>query len=263
MTRKRKGDKESPCLDRGATLSRWCVSHRKKARQIVETWERLFNSAQREQRVSFLYLANDILQNSRRKGSEFVNEFWKVLPSALKQVYGNGDENGKKAATRLVDIWEERKVFGSRGQNLKDEMLGKNAPLLVSNGKGSNPIKVVKRDAHSLRVKVAVGGMPEKILTAFQSVHDKNVNEEAALKKCEGAFCRVGEMEKEVENVSTQGILPGASLLDDMDEQENVLHQCVSQLESAEAARGSLISHLKEALLVQESKLELIRSQLQ
>lgn len=85
-----------------SALSRWCISHRKKAKPIVETWEKFFNSSQREQRISFLYLANDILQNSRRKGSEFVNEFWKVLPAALKQVYENGDDHGKKVATRLV-----------------------------------------------------------------------------------------------------------------------------------------------------------------
>lgn len=85
-----------------SALSRWCITHRKKAKQIVETWDKSFNSSQKEQRVSFLYLANDILQNSRRKGSEFVNEFWKVLPAALKHVYDNGDEYGKKAVTRLV-----------------------------------------------------------------------------------------------------------------------------------------------------------------
>ncbi|XP_028766822.1 regulation of nuclear pre-mRNA domain-containing protein 1B-like [Neltuma alba] len=146
------------------SLSRWCISHRKKAKDIVETWDKLFNSSQKEQRVSFLYLANDILQNSRRKGSEFVNEFWKVLPAALRHVYENGDEYGKKAVTRLVDIWEERKVFGSRGQGLKDEMMGK-APLpssaSASNGK-SNPIKIVKRDAHSVRIKLAVGAIQKK-----------------------------------------------------------------------------------------------------
>ncbi|CAK9180815.1 unnamed protein product [Ilex paraguariensis] len=205
------------------SLSRWCISYRKKAKQIVETWDKLFKSAQREQRVSFLYLANDILQNSRRKGSEFVNEFWKVLPASLKHVYENGDENGKKAASRLcistypflgwdwggkigqVDIWEERKVFGSRGQNLKDEMLGKNPPpLLVSNGKNSNPIKIVKRDAHSLRIKLAVGAIPERIVTAFHLVHDANVNEEAALDKCKDAVRRAGEMDKDVDNMSAQ-----------------------------------------------------------
>lgn len=87
-----------------SALSRWCISHRKKAKQVVETWEKLFKSAQHEQRVSFLYLSNDILQNSRRKGSEFVNEFWKVLPAALKGVYDSGNENCRKVASRLVSF---------------------------------------------------------------------------------------------------------------------------------------------------------------
>uniref|UniRef100_A0A5B6Z5R5 Putative regulation of nuclear pre-mRNA domain-containing protein 1B-like n=1 Tax=Davidia involucrata TaxID=16924 RepID=A0A5B6Z5R5_DAVIN len=245
------------------SLSRWCISHRKKAKQIVETWDKLFNSAQREQRVSFLYLANDILQNSRRKGSEFVNEFWKVLPAALKHVYENGDEHGKKAASRLVDIWEERKVFGSRGQNLKDEMLGKVPPLSVNNGKSSNPIKIVKRDAHSLRIKLAVGGMPEKIVTAFQSLHDENINEAAALNKCKAAVHCVEKMERDFESTSTQGNQQGSALLDEIQEQENVLQQCVWQLESAEATRAALVSQFKEALQDQESQLEVIRTQLQ
>ncbi|KAG5556108.1 hypothetical protein RHGRI_006659 [Rhododendron griersonianum] len=230
------------------SLSRLCISHRKKARQIVETWDKAFSTAQRDQRVSFLYLANDILQNSRRKGSEFVNEFWKVLPAALKHVYDNGDENGKKAACRLVDIWEERKVFGSRGQNLKDEMLGKHPPPSISNGKSSNPIKIVKRDSHSLRIKLAVGGMPEKILTAFQSAHDENVTEETALNKCKAAASLVGKMEKEVEITSAQGNQQGSLLIDEIQEQENILEQCVSQLENAEASRGALVSQLKEAI---------------
>ena len=61
-----------------------------------------------------------------------------------------------------VDIWEERKVFGSRGQNLKNELLGKN-PSPVSNGKivVPNPIKVVKRDATSLRIVSANPCMPD------------------------------------------------------------------------------------------------------
>ena len=83
-------------------LSHWCIFHRKKAKQVVETWDRQFHSAPREQRIPFLYLANDILQNSRRKGSEFVGEFWKVLPGALSDVFEKGDEHGRNAAMRLV-----------------------------------------------------------------------------------------------------------------------------------------------------------------
>lgn len=75
-----------------------------KAKQVVETWDKQFHCSPREQRLAYLYLANDILQNSRRKGSEFVGEFWKVLPDALRDVIGNGDEFGRNAALRLVHL---------------------------------------------------------------------------------------------------------------------------------------------------------------
>lgn len=73
-----------------------------KAKQVVETWGRQFHCAPREQRLAFLYLANDILQNSRRKGAEFVAEFWKVLPDSLRDVIEHGDGAAKSAALRLV-----------------------------------------------------------------------------------------------------------------------------------------------------------------
>jgi regulator of Ty1 transposition protein 103 len=71
----------------------------------VETWAKKFHETPREQRVPFLYLANDILQNSRRKGPEFVNEFWTVLPRVLREVVdSSGDESVKNAAYRLVRV---------------------------------------------------------------------------------------------------------------------------------------------------------------
>jgi hypothetical protein len=35
-------------------------------------------------RVAYLHLANDIIQNSRRKGNEYILAFQKVLPEALE-----------------------------------------------------------------------------------------------------------------------------------------------------------------------------------
>ncbi|GFY94152.1 ENTH/VHS family protein [Actinidia rufa] len=52
-------------------------------------------------KVRLLYLANDILQNSKRKGNEFISEFWKVLPAAIKDVMEKGDDKGKNVASRL------------------------------------------------------------------------------------------------------------------------------------------------------------------
>ncbi|XP_011620697.1 regulation of nuclear pre-mRNA domain-containing protein 1A isoform X2 [Amborella trichopoda] len=247
------------------TLSHWCIFHRKKAKQVVETWEKLFNSSQKEQRIAFLYLANDILQNSRRKGSEFVNEFWKVLPRALKDVLENNGEPGKKVVTRLMDIWEERKVFGSRARSLKAQMLGKDPPPLPeNNGKSSNSnsIKIVKKDTNFLRIKLAVGGMPEKILSSFHSVHDDHVKEDNALNSCKASVHHMGKLEKDAETACSRGDPQGATLANELDEQESNLRQCIEVLKSIEANRASLIIQLKEALQEQESQLEQVRNQL-
>ncbi|XP_014491265.1 regulation of nuclear pre-mRNA domain-containing protein 2 [Vigna radiata var. radiata] len=249
------------------SLSRWCISHQKRAKEIVETWVKLFNASQKDQRIAYLHLANDILQNSRRKGSEFVNEFWKVLPEALRRVCESNDDSGKKAVARLVEVWEERKVFGSRLQGLKDEIIimGKVPPPSTSNGKISNSIKIAKRDGH-VRIKLAVGCLPEKILSAFQPVLDEHLNEEAALKNCSAAVHGVGKVVEDVENTLSQGNQLGSTLvndlLNDLQEQEKKLKQYIEKLEKAEAARDSLLSQLKHALQEQESRQELVHSQL-
>lgn len=83
-------------------LSHWCIFHRSKAEVVVATWSQQFHRSDMTQKVPLLYLSNDILQNSKRKGNEFVIEFWKVLPGALKDVYDKDDDQGKKVVSRLV-----------------------------------------------------------------------------------------------------------------------------------------------------------------
>lgn len=94
--------KARPSLILLLALSHWCIYHRREAELVVDTWNKQFHNSENEQKVPFLYLANDILQNSKRKGNEYVTEFWKVLPAALKDVIENGTEHGKKAVSRLV-----------------------------------------------------------------------------------------------------------------------------------------------------------------
>lgn len=47
--------------------------------------------------------------------------------------------------------------------------------------------------------------MPEKIVTAYQTVSEEHFNEDTALNKCKSVVSRVGKMEKDVENVGIQG----------------------------------------------------------
>lgn len=83
-------------------LSHWCIFHRSNAEQVVATWKNQFDKSDMIHRIPLLWLANDILQNSKRNGKEFVIEFWKVLPAALKDVIAKDDDRGKRAVSRLV-----------------------------------------------------------------------------------------------------------------------------------------------------------------
>lgn len=47
--------------------------------------------------------------------------------------------------------------------------------------------------------------MPEKIVTAFQSVYDEHHKEDAALIKCKEASHHIGKVEREVNDASTYG----------------------------------------------------------
>ncbi|XP_037010368.1 regulation of nuclear pre-mRNA domain-containing protein 1A isoform X3 [Artibeus jamaicensis] len=123
------------------TLSLWLIHHRKHSRPIVTVWERelrkeflfggiyqglyedhvavlsLTNAIECDQnskpnrKLTFLYLANDVIQNSKRKGPEFTKDFAPVIVEAFKHVSSETDESCKKHLGRVLSIWEERSVY--------------------------------------------------------------------------------------------------------------------------------------------------------
>lgn len=247
------------------TLSHWCIFHRSKAEVVVATWEKQFQSSEVAQKVPLLYLANDILQNSRKKGNEFVFEFWKVLPGAIKDLLEKGDDHGNKVVTRLVNIWEERKVFGSHAKNIKDVLLGEESPQpLELTKKRSRSVKIVKRDSKTIRTKLTIGSTAERIVSAFHLVVSEHHGEDEEMNKCKSAVHRVKKLEKDIDSALTNAKDPKRKTLSkELEEEENLLKQCIEKLKVVEANRLALVSQLRDALNDQESELENVRTQMQ
>jgi len=95
------------------TLSLWLIHHRKHAKKIVLTWKKLLVQMAQPKKLTFLYLANDVIQNSKKKGPEFSQEFEGVLPYAFHHVLKDADEKTRGSCTRLLNIWQERGVYDS------------------------------------------------------------------------------------------------------------------------------------------------------
>ncbi|XP_078054884.1 regulation of nuclear pre-mRNA domain-containing protein 1A-like isoform X3 [Mustelus asterias] len=93
------------------TLSLWLIHHRKHSKTIVTVWHRELKKAKPSRKLTFLYLANDVIQNSKKKGPEFTKDFAPVLVDAFSHVSSESDENCKKHLERVLAIWQERMVY--------------------------------------------------------------------------------------------------------------------------------------------------------
>ena len=93
------------------TLSLWVIHHRKHAKTIVQVWQTELIKVRTKKKLTFLYLANDVIQNSRKKGSEFIKAFGGVLITAFTHVSKHADEKTKNSIGRMLDIWVERNIY--------------------------------------------------------------------------------------------------------------------------------------------------------
>ncbi|KAG5323060.1 RPR1B protein, partial [Acromyrmex heyeri] len=92
------------------TLSLWLIHHRKHHPTIVKIWYKEMCKVKGNRKLTFMYLANDVIQNSKKKGPEFGKEFETVLPKAFEHMKGF-DEKTRERLNRLLQIWEERGVY--------------------------------------------------------------------------------------------------------------------------------------------------------
>ncbi|XP_066558719.1 regulation of nuclear pre-mRNA domain-containing protein 1B isoform X6 [Amia ocellicauda] len=118
------------------TLSLWIIHHRKHSSLIVHVWHREMKKAKSNRKLTFLYLANDVIQNSKRKGPEFTKDFETVLVDACSHVAREADDGCKKHLERLLNIWQERSVYGADFiQQLKLAIEDSNSPKQKPQGK--------------------------------------------------------------------------------------------------------------------------------
>ena len=98
-------------------LSLWLIHHRKHFQKIVAVWNRELHKASNNRKLTFLYLANDVVQNSRKKAPEFAKEFGAIMKKVLGHLSKlRLDEKTVKSITRLIQIWQERQIFNPEVQ---------------------------------------------------------------------------------------------------------------------------------------------------
>ncbi|XP_052059851.1 regulation of nuclear pre-mRNA domain-containing protein 1B-like isoform X3 [Mytilus californianus] len=93
------------------TLSLWLIHHRKHSKTITQVWLRELQKVRPSMRLIYMYLANDVIQNSKKKGPEFTRDFATVMTDAFASATKDAEEKTKKSVDRILNIWQERGVY--------------------------------------------------------------------------------------------------------------------------------------------------------
>uniref|UniRef100_A0A0A9X6Z8 Regulation of nuclear pre-mRNA domain-containing protein 1A n=1 Tax=Lygus hesperus TaxID=30085 RepID=A0A0A9X6Z8_LYGHE len=97
------------------TLSLWLIHHRKHYQLIIKTWAKEMAKGSELQKLTLMYLANDVIQNSKKKGPEYTKEFIPVLRRAFQIIGGmNCAPRTRQKLDRILQIWEERSVYDKK-----------------------------------------------------------------------------------------------------------------------------------------------------
>ena len=116
------------------SLSQFCVHFRQHCKIIVKVrsnninkkvsyyfskfckvWYKNLKTQEKARKLTSLYLANDVVQNSKKKGPEFAKEFGVILPKAFNHLAGiDFEEKIILSLGRLIVIWQERQIFDKK-----------------------------------------------------------------------------------------------------------------------------------------------------
>ncbi|XP_068109336.1 regulation of nuclear pre-mRNA domain-containing protein 2 [Hyperolius riggenbachi] len=144
-------------------LSGWCIENKKQHATIVHYWLKWFRRSGFAHRLNLFYLANDIIQNCKRRNAIVYREtFADVLPEAASLVR---DPSVMKNVERVFKIWEERNVYPEDTiASFKAGLRGIEPRLQMSRMKSRNtdPDRPDSRGRPKLQYSPSGGGMSKR-----------------------------------------------------------------------------------------------------
>lgn len=173
----RKLDHVTPTQDSIQSLALWIIHHKHNHETICRLWLKKLkeSSLNTKQRLALFYLANDVIQNCKRKNARIFQEtFKKPLNEALPLV---NKESLKKTIERVIDVWEERNVYDKEFVTKLKETLYKEHIENSNNSLGTkSPTQNSNENNNTLNSE------NENLGSEFSPLHDMN-NEENNLVK--------------------------------------------------------------------------------
>ncbi|CAJ0759288.1 17104_t:CDS:2 [Entrophospora sp. SA101] len=216
--------------------------HRRHVATSVDIWHRELRKASSARKLSFIYLCNDVCQNSRRKGPEFIQAFKKVLPEAIEHAYRHAVPHVQNSITRVINIWDEREVFDHDFiDQLRENLTGQKSITKTKEVQPdqSNDLPPNFNRPEFVRIKLA---------TTTKSIVDLELVIHESSNKVSKFWTEVMEVEEK----------PRPSILSiHLDHLQRILNEHESHIKKQINNRTNFIIQMKEIISQEETKLRL------
>ncbi|XP_076370693.1 regulation of nuclear pre-mRNA domain-containing protein 1B isoform X2 [Tachypleus tridentatus] len=250
------------------TLSLWLIHHRKHHKTIVQVWYRELLKAKPSRKLTMMYLANDVIQNSKKKGPEFSREFLCVLYKAFHNVTDVPDEKTQIGVKKILKVWEDRNVY-----NINDieEFRKATHHHIDQTGTAEPPVKKIKPvPEEKEQVQSLLPGDPpdpEELIKALQDLENAASSDAIVREKIANLPPEVSDVsllekldDKEAADKLSKQVDEACSLLDDYNSR---LQQELEDRKQVAKMLNDYTYAQRNALALAEQKLEEYREKLQ
>lgn len=107
------------------TVAQWIMFHRRQADRTAGIWlTRLQESPSASKRLNLIYLANEVVQQSRaRSKPDFMIAFEPLIAEATAVAYKGASQDIQGKIRRVVEVWRQRGIFDVRIQEATEKRL--------------------------------------------------------------------------------------------------------------------------------------------
>ncbi|PHH79753.1 hypothetical protein CDD80_3873 [Ophiocordyceps camponoti-rufipedis] len=245
-----------------ATAAQWIMFHRRHADRTVQLWMQRLKDSSSTRRLSLVYLANEVVQQSRiRHKEDFLIAFSPVVAEATAIAYKGAPTEIQAKLRRVVDVWKDRTIFEAPIQGAIEARLEEldKARGTVKSGFGGSPFGTSSMPTEfsplvSSHQKVSKLSAPLQttILSASQE-YDKYTNPNMAVPSAPVYAARLNGLLKTLANAESavaecvkarEGLVSGL---------EKMLELNRNALESDKSAAAELLKRKEE---IEEKKQE-------
>ncbi|KAK4502358.1 hypothetical protein PRZ48_005783 [Zasmidium cellare] len=107
------------------TVAQWIMFHRRHADRTASLWlNRLQESPSTSKRLNLIYLANEVVQQSRaRSKTDFLVAFEPIIAEAASLAYKGASQDIQGKLRRVIEVWRERRIFDPQIQTTIEKRL--------------------------------------------------------------------------------------------------------------------------------------------